>query len=115
MEATADTVDRLLAARRELEGSEAPEEVLVFCQRHGLLSYLLRAVQLIEESFDIAGPLRLEMVRDPEAAEEWVALRFTVRGETEDVLDRYDAYTDRWVDQVPWPENAMIRLCFDVV
>jgi len=87
-------------------------EVQGFCRRVGVEQYLPRALALIEESFPSASGVDLEVVNDPETREEWVALGVAVAGDTEETLDAYDAYTDRWVAEVPWPQRSKIRLFY---
>jgi len=104
-----------LPARFPLLAMEIGNDVLHFCRRERVLNYLPVALELIDQSFPSARALRVEVEHDPETGDEWLTLNFTVHGETDDILDQHDEYTDRWISAVPWPERDKICLCFDVV
>jgi hypothetical protein len=113
----------LSAARRELRGlpvrctlwgEEIDADVLDFCSRESLLDYLPLALELVGECFPSARALRVQVEQDPETDDEWLTLNFTVHGETDDILDQHDEYTDRWISAVPWPESDKICLCYEV-
>ena len=94
--------------------SQVSAEVLSFCQRQRILLHLLYSFALIDKWFPTAHTLNAQVDHDPEIGEEWVTLTITVTGETADILDCYDEYTDRWVAAAPSSEVDRIRLCFDV-
>jgi hypothetical protein len=95
--------------------SEAPPDALTYCLRHGLQQYLLAALTLIRQCFSSVHACRLRLEQDPEAGEEWLVLEVALQEDVEKVLAGCDAYTDRWVAQVPWPECDKIRLVYNVL
>jgi hypothetical protein len=42
-------------------------------------------------------------------------LEVTLQEDVEEVLISCDAYTDRWIAQVPWPERDQIRLVYNMI
>jgi hypothetical protein len=51
-------------------------------------------------------------------AKKWLCLSYplvlavTLQQDVEEVLASCDAYTDRWIAQVPWPEREKIRFVY---
>lgn len=90
-------------------------DLLDFCSRHGILSYLPVALDSIETCFSSMQELHLQPEHDPETSEEWLVLDVTIQGDEEKVLDAYGRYIDRWVSAVPWPERNKIRLSYNII
>lgn len=90
------------------------EELFSFCFRHNMLGSLQVSVRLIRTCFPSVREVRLQPERDPDTGEEWLVLDFGIVGEIEEILDRYDKYTDLWVKSVPWPEREKIRLSYNI-
>ena len=90
-------------------------EILQFCSRHEILPYLAVAIDLIEKSFPSIFNLKIYPEQDPETEDEWLLLDLTLQGEVDEVLDNYDAYTDRWICSVPWPQQEKIRLSYNIL
>lgn len=84
--------------------------VAAFCVEEGLTDYLRLALRLIRAHFPAAGPVRQELRQDHETDARWVILSFMIKGEWDDILDQYDAYTDEWAGGVPWPQSEKIVL-----
>ena len=99
----------------ELHGTRVPDDVVQFCEREGILNYLLVADELVAECFPDASDLRVEMQEDPETGEKAAVLRLTVAGSTDELLDRADKYTTGWVKRVPWPHCTRISISYDVI
>ena len=53
--------------------------------------------------------------KDKEIDEEWITLDVTIEGEIEEILDKYDKYTDNFVYEIPWPERDRIRFIYNIV
>ncbi len=94
---------------------EIPMQILSFCQEKDILRYLPVALSLIEENFPSVKQVSFEVEQDPEAGEEWLAIRIQLLGQTSEILDLYDKYTDSWVSGAPWPERSLIRLSYDII
>ena len=90
-------------------------EIIEFCSRERVTSYLPSAVNSIERNFPTISELKIEVEQDPETEEEWLALNVTIRGEVDEVLDNYDKYINYWVSTVPWPERQKIRLLYNII
>jgi hypothetical protein len=95
--------------------SEVTPDALAYCLRYGLWQYLLTATTLIGQCFPSIHACRLRLEQEPETGEEWLVIEITLQEDVDEVLSSYDAYTDRWVTQVPWPERDKIRLVYNVL
>jgi hypothetical protein len=98
-----------------VRGAGLPLPVREFCSREGLEECLWQAVEMAGEFFPTARVDRFQVMRDPEGDGEWLAVRFAVEGDLgiADIVDRYDAFTDAWLDVAPeWGEEK-IRVSFN--
>ena len=95
--------------------SDEPPAALAYCLRHGLRQYLLLAIDLIHQCFSSIEACHLRLEQDLDTGEEWLVLEVTLQEDVEEVLTSCDAYTDRWIAQVPWPERDQIRLVYNVI
>ena len=102
---------------RAISPKEPPlsEELSDFCGRHELSAHLRAAIGLLKASFPSVERLNLQLERDPETGDEWILINFDVSGEVEDVLCKYDHYTDLLVKSVPWPERDRIRIAYNIM
>lgn len=90
-------------------------EIIEFCSRERITSYLPTAVNSVEKNFPTMSELKIEAEQDPETEEEWLVLNVTVRGEVDEVLNNYDKYINYWVSTIPWPERQKIRLLYNII
>jgi len=90
-------------------------EIIEFCSRQRITSYLPTAVNSVERNFPTISELKIEVEQDPETEEEWLVLNVTIRGEVGEVLNNYDKYINYWVSTVPWPERQKIRLLYNII
>lgn len=90
-------------------------EIIEFCSRERITSYLPTAVNSVERNFPTISELKIEVEQDPETEEEWLVLNVTIRGEVGEVLNNYDKYINYWVSSVPWPERHKIRLSYNII
>lgn len=97
---------------RPADQAEQEPGVREFCAARGLDPYLPGVLALVSESFDVAGPIRLTTEEDAETGERWIEIGVAVRGESAQVLDAYDRYTDRWLNSVPPPIRESFRLAW---
>ncbi len=91
------------------------EEFLNFCSQHNIFDALQESIRLIKTCFPSVGEVTLQTEQDPETGEEWIVLDFGVEGEIEEILNRYDKYTELWVQSIPWPEREKLRLSYNIV
>ena len=89
-----------------------PREVDEFCESRGLVPYLKTVYSLVDQSFDVQGPVQLAREEDAETGEQWIEIGVTVRGEAAQVLDAYDRFTDRWLNSVPAFVRDSFRLAY---
>ena len=95
--------------------SEVAPDALSYCLQHGLQHYLLLGIDLIHQCFARVDACHLRLEQEPETGEEWLVLDVTLQEGVEEALANCDAYTDRWVSQVPWPERERLRLGYNVI
>lgn len=79
-------------------------EILAFGERQGILDTLRISLQLVQEYFPDARRISAELVYDPDARDEWVALDVDVPASVPELMARDDAFLDRWLQEVGWPE-----------
>lgn len=91
------------------------EEEHAFCEKHGLFPYLPVVEELIKANFPDALGVQTELMKDPEAEGEWLVIDVRVKGEIEEILDRYDRYTRDWVTKVPWPAREKVALNYIIL
>jgi len=89
-----------------------PREVDEFFESRGLVPYLNTVYSLVGQSFDVLGSVQLAKEEDAETREQWIEIGVTVRGETAQVLDAYDRFTDRWLNSVPDFVRESFRLAY---
>lgn len=90
---------------------DPPEaDAQAFIDEHDLWPWIGEACQLIDACFDIGGNVAIAKATDPELADEWVALHIAAKGETEEVLDAYDAFTRGIVRILPPDVGRKVRL-----
>ena len=95
--------------------SEVTPDALAYCLQHGLQQYLFTAIALIGQWFPSIHACRLRLEQEPETGEEWLVIEVTLQEDVDEVLSSCDAYTDRWVVQVSWPERDKIQLVYNVL
>jgi len=102
---------------RAVTPNEPPlsEKLSDFCTFHGLAAHLRGAIGLLKSSFPSVERLNLQLERDPETGDEWILIEFDVSGDVDEVLQKYDHYTDLLVKSVPWPERDRIRIAYNII
>jgi hypothetical protein len=91
---------------------DLPADVERVSLREGLQPYLPIALDLVRTCFRVAGEPKLEVERDPETDEEWVAVSVEVRDEGDEFFERYDRYTREFLAAIPWPQCDKISLAY---
>lgn len=104
----------------EQEKAEAPavlisERVTDFCYRHQLSTSLQVALRQARYIFSPLQMLTVEVERDCDSEDEWVALLVQVRTDPEQMFEMYEAYTRASLESIPWPARDKIRLTYDLV
>lgn len=96
--------------------SQIPSRALYFCFQQQILRHLPIALDIIEESFSTPiNEVKAEPERDSETGEEWLEFKIRIKGEIEEVLSKYDKYTERLVSLVPWSARYKMRLSYNVI
>lgn len=87
---------------------------LEFCCRHDLSATLNQAIRLAGACFPSIQTKQVLVREDPENDEEWLSLTIVVAGSLEEALRSYERYVQKWVETIPWPQRAMVRLSYRV-
>lgn len=87
-------------------------DALEFCQRYAIGTLAKAAASLASECFN-SNDVNLRMESDPESEEQWLIVHVAVRGEVEDIVNRYENYQERWNKMASWQERYHIRLVYD--
>jgi hypothetical protein len=96
--------------------SQIPSEVLYFCFQQQILRHLPIVIEVIEKNFLITtNEIEMKPEIDPETGEEWLDFNIRVKGEVNEVLDKYDKYTDLLVSSVPSSARYYMRLSYNIV
>lgn len=82
----------------------------VYIRSQKLQPWIDEACRLIPARFELASNIAVEKHSDPELADEWVTLRIAARGEMEQILDAYDAFTREIVGILPPEVGRKLRL-----
>src|SRR5262249_13182205 len=85
-----------------------------FCCQHDLSATLEQAIGLAGECFPSVRTREVLLREDPENDEEWLSLTIVVSGSIEEALRAYECYVQKWVETIPWPKRAMVRLSYRV-
>jgi hypothetical protein len=109
----ARTPDGLDAEGRRMLGAVlAGEGVREVCGEHDLSAALASAVNLIRSVCGPAQSLTADVDLDPDTDERRVILDVTLDAPYDDVLERYYAFTRKWVDAVPAEVREWVRFAF---
>ena len=76
---------------------------------------LIVAISLVNKHFTDVQTIDVGWEQDPEAEEAWIAVEVTTKDEVDEVLEKYDDYTNEWVSLVPWHKREKIRLSYDII
>jgi len=96
--------------------SQIPSEVLYFCFQQQILRHLPIAIEVIEKSFlTTINEIEMKPEIDPETVEEWLDFKIRIKGEVEEVLDRYDKYTESLVSLLPCSARYKMRLSYNII
>jgi len=91
------------------------EELSDFSNRYNISAHLRTAIEILKASFPSVERVNLQLEQDPESGDEWILINFDVSGRVDDILLRYDHYTDLLVKSVPWPERDRIRIAYNIM
>ena len=96
--------------------SQTPSEVLYFCFQQQILQHLPIAIEVIEKSFlTTINKIGMKPEIDPETGEEWLDFKVGIKGEVEEVLDKYDKYTESLVSLLPGSARYKMRLSYNII
>ena len=70
---------------------------------------------MVNKHFTDVQTIDVGWEQDPEAEEAWIAVEVTTKDEVDEVLEKYDDYTNEWVSLVPWHKREKIRLSYDII
>jgi hypothetical protein len=91
------------------------QDILRFCVKHRILRYLFITLDIIGQIFSQVEKLSMEQEQDHETDEEWLMIDLTVYGEVDEILEKYNKYTDQIISSIPWPERSKIRLSYNIL
>ena len=112
---TSKPINDLFISKSLLNKYYVPSEIQKVCIDLGIEKYLIKAIDLIKKHFPTFLDINISLEKDREIDEEWIALDVTIEGEIEEVLDKYDKYTENLVYEIPWPERDRIRFIYNIV
>ena len=90
-------------------------EIREFLMREGILEYLPRALDLVQECFPTTQGIRAEFVEDPDSDAEWVALIVTMTGTVEEILEQDEHFMNHWITEMPSPAGDKIVVSPDII
>jgi hypothetical protein len=86
------------------------DEVIEFCQRHAIESYLVQAKELAARLFPHVARIRIELEEDPEDGDQCLVMDVLAGGDEEECFNAHKNYLSIWANSVGWPEVRLIRL-----
>jgi hypothetical protein len=89
-----------------------PADVLQFCKQRRLLKQLNLAIQLATEIFRPIHGVAVRLQFDPDSDECRAVIDVLVAGEIEDVLQRNQEFTTRWMITGAVRSNDQIRVLY---
>ena len=95
--------------------ADISHDLLRFCFKHGVVRYLLVTLDIVDQFFPQIEELSMSQEQDPEMGDEWITIDISIRGEIDEVLEKYNKYTDQFITSIPWPERSKIRLSYNVI
>lgn len=73
-----------------------PLDVREYCDWHGLMPALQESYWLVQSYFPEAQRISAELVHDPDANADWVALNVEVVAPVQEILGRDAAFLEKW-------------------
>jgi len=90
-------------------------EVIEFCQRHAIESYLAKAEELAKRVFPHIVSISVELEEDPEDRDQYLVLDVLANGDEEQCYNAHKSYLSIWANSVGWPEVRLVRLTYNSV
>jgi len=82
----------------------------LFIEENNLHSYLQKIENMIAKSFSTIISINKTIEIDPEMDDKWLSINIKVDGDAEMIAKEYIDFTKKYVKEIPWPENNLIRL-----
>jgi hypothetical protein len=91
------------------------DEVIEFCQRHGIESYLAKAEELATRLFPHVVRISVELEEDPEDGDQYLVLDVLADSDEDECFNAHKSYRSTWANSIAWPEVCLIRLTYSAV
>ena len=109
------TFDDFIVSKSLSYNKYISSDILKISVDWGIKDYLFIAIDLVKKHFPTFQDISISLEKDQEIDEEWIVLDVTIEGEIEEVLDKYDKYTENFVYEIPWPERERIRFSYNII
>ena len=93
-------------------------EVVEFCQRHAIESYLTKAEELATRLFPRLVRIGIELEEDPEDGDQYLFLEVLANGDEDECFNAHKSYLSIWANSVrlaggsPDPTNIQLDLIY---
>ncbi len=95
---------------------EVSPEVAEFLLEHSLVSDFFGFARLAKRCFSEAISLSASRMYNPEEEDsEWIALELCVEGDVDEILQQYDSFVGRTIEDIPPRSRAFFRLSLDIL
>lgn len=99
----------------KIAGMDIPYDVIQFLCKACAIQYLLRTTGIILDIFKKIRHFGLRIEVDPEIEDcKWVCIDITLDAEEEQVLQWYDIFTERFVQEIPADGRELFRIAIDI-
>ncbi len=93
----------------DCDGSNIPEEIVLYCVKYKLMQHLFVMFDLIGEHFEVEGNLSL-MLRPYDDGTDRLYVGIDIDMTKTKAERAYGEFLRDWVNEVPWPERDLIKL-----
>lgn len=92
-----------------------PQEVLQFLRQNDGISYFLEIKDIISDVFPKITGFETRLQNDPEVENtQWICIDIAMDAEIEEALQQYDAFTERFVNEIPSEKRELFRIGIDI-
>jgi len=98
-----------------MKENKLSDEVKVFAEENGIVSFVDNAVLLVKDKFKKIDTITLRIQVDPETGDKCIVIDIIVEGSVDDILSQYDDYIEAWIELGEYTEREKICLTYSII